>query len=107
MPTTCANCVVGMGSCRAKPKLFRCTRPCSPSEEPAFGIWSLGTPLFVPRAPIFSSSVISDRMLVIRCSRGRFGSWNGYGVCAKAAAGPQSSSPASPNDVAFMVPQLP
>ena len=37
-----------------------------------------GTLGFVPRAAIFSSNVISERMFLIRSSMGRLGFWKGY-----------------------------
>src|SRR5450830_242474 len=69
MPGGCGNWVVGIA---ANPffSLPRLTTPWMPSELPKLGMPSRLTLVSVARAAIFSSTVISDRILVIRCAAG-------------------------------------
>ena len=56
-----------------------------PSELPKFGTPRRGTPVFVPRQSIFSSSVMSERRLSILFSIGRAGFLKGGGDCCAVA----------------------
>src|SRR5271170_5508854 len=62
-----------------------------PSELPKFGTPRRGTPVFVPRQLIFSSSVMSERRLSILFSIGRAGFLKGCADCC-AVAGARASA---------------
>ena len=72
--------------------LWRIDRAHAQSVAPKLGMPRRGTPESGDSAAIFSSGVINERMLAMRCCAGSAGSWNGYVAAWAATAVPSAAA---------------